>query len=636
VAVLTLLIKDLREHAFALLLLGGGFVLMLLLALAQNRAGTFSMSALEIIPFALTLLLPLVAFITGNRLIVREYLGRTRLFVEALPVGTVTPLVLKFVAGFVYLAVLGIIMVLMASRAAGTADQIDVAFLMLLMVKTLSMVVLVWSVVFCFSLCGHLRAALYLALLGIIILLMVMPGFDENRLGPFALMDSQLFAFERDVIPWQDLVETLALAAVFTGVGFILALVGDGSLAEQLAKPMSRRDYVALSIMVVAGLTLFATLAEDSERETWSFSGDAVVRQLDPPVSIFYARSEYKQRSEQVLVDLVGALILAQAEFGLEHLPRVRVSLEPERGKHDIELQSLDGVLITVNYLDYDSYDDATLRAVVLHQVFQQLTSGRMSFEPWHWLLDGFTRWWVEAAKPEMHASHDAELFARALLAVNRMPEEIDLMRRWQVLADQVGYPSAEALAYTAMVYLQERVGNDAVLRLANGALTEPVGNSSLVSLRQLFQPATAHFRSTTDLHWQAFQKDWRRWLITQAAREDVAGLIAAAPAISGYVNATTDADGVHQLQAGYVELPAYTGQFDGLCVMRHQRVSAFDAEVVIPDDQRVTADCTVGEVAHRISSRYAAGDRLYVVLEYESGSFHQPLRLWAGRFNSE
>ena len=150
----SLLGKDIREHRLAALCLGGGALVMVLLLLAWNSDAPYSMSPFEIVRFALVSFLPLIALIVGNRLVVREYLSGTRLFVEALPVGSTVPLLIKYLLGWVYLAALAVIMVLLAAQKAGIADDVTPDYVWLIIGKTLVMTTLYWSVVFCFSLCA--------------------------------------------------------------------------------------------------------------------------------------------------------------------------------------------------------------------------------------------------------------------------------------------------------------------------------------------------------------------------------------------------------------------------------------------------------------------------------------------------
>jgi len=417
-AFISLLAKDVREHRMSALILGAGCLIVVFLLLVQNSIAAYSMSAFEIVRFSLISFLPLVALIVGNRLIVNEYLNGTRLFLEALPVGAFVPLTLKYFLGFAYMAFIATVMVLLAAQQSGIADDVTPEYVQLILVKTWVMVSLYWSIVFCFSLCGYLRIALYLLVAAIVALLAYYPGLDASRFAPMALMDSQLFVYERDSIPWSQMGITLVLSAGFTAAGFILTRIGEGSVIERLAKPMTRRDYVALGVLAASGLALASALMDQNQR--------------------------------------------------LSALPTVRLALTPSRDKHDIDYATYDGVFVAANWLEHDSFDNAIFDAVIMHGVLSAQTNGRSVFEPYHWILDGFTRWWVEQGSSELREAHRHELVARALFTLDRDPQAVQLIENWQLTADRFSYPNAESLAWAAMVYLEQTQGRSTVIALAN------------------------------------------------------------------------------------------------------------------------------------------------------------------------
>lgn len=637
-AAYSLLAKDLLEHRAAAILLGGGCLIVVLLLLAQNSVAAYSMSAFEIVRFALLSFLPLIALIVGNRLIVNEYLSGTRLFVEALPVGSVVPLILKYLLGFGYIALIATAMVLLAAKQAGVADDVNAQYLMLILSKTWVMVTLYWSVVFCYSLCGYLRIALYLVTAALIAVLAYYPGLDSSAFAPMALMDDQLFVYERDIIPWKQMGLTLLLSLLFTVAGFVLTRLGEGSVMERLAKPMTRRDYVALGVLAAAGIALASTLMENNERDPISFSNSNVLRLSDPDVSVLYLDEQYKSSATEFAERTARSLTQLQASLGLQSLPTVRLALSPGRENHDIDYATHDGVFISANWLQHDSYDNAILDAVIMHGVLSAQTNGRSVFEPYHWVLDGFTRWWIEQGTQELIPEHRDELVARALLTLERDPGAIDLVGRWQLIADRFSYPSAESLAWAAIAYLEQTQGREAVIGLANEFLTQPVGSTALASLRDQASNAAARVELIVGMPLSQFHAGWQQWLVNLGNEPGVQRLMNSVPAIRGVVSSETDSSGVRALAASYQRAPEYSGQVDelqsleGRCVMKHDYIGPFDTEFDVPDDYEEVADCQVDAVAHSVGSTYASGDRVFVALDYEGGPFHQPIRLHAQR----
>ncbi len=637
-AAYSLLAKDLREHRAAAIMLGAGCLVVVLLLLAQNSVAAYSMSAFEIVRFALLSFLPLIALIVGNRLIVNEYLSGTRLFVEALPVGGVVPLVLKYLLGFGYIALIATAMVLLAAQQAGMADDVNAQYLMLILSKTWVMVTLYWSVVFCYSLCGYLRIALYLVTAALIGVLAYYPGLDSSAFAPMALMDDQLFVYERDIIPWTQMGLTLLLSLLFTVAGFVLTRLGEGSVMERLAKPMTRRDYVALGVLAAAGVALASTLIENNERDPISFSNSNVLRLSDPNVSILYLDQQYEPSAREFAERTARSLAQLQSTLGLQSVPTVRLALSPGREKHDIDYATHNGVFISANWLEHDSYDNAILDSVIMHGVLSAQTNGRSVFEPYHWVLDGFTRWWVEQGTRELSPEHRDELVARALLTLERDPDAVQLVERWQLIADRFSYPSAEALAWAAIAYLEQTQGREVVIRLANEFLTQAVGSTAMASFRDQSHHVAARVEAIVGMPLPQFHADWQQWLQTLGDEPGVQRLMNSVPAIRGVVSSTTDSGGVRSLTASYLSAPEFSGQVDellslaGRCVMKHDYIGPFDTEYDVPDDYEDVSACVLDGVAHSVGSTYASGDRVFVALDYEEGLFHQPIRLHAQR----
>lgn len=634
----SLLGKDIREHRLAALFLGAGSLVMVLLLLAWNSDAPYSMSPFEIVRFALVSFLPLIALIVGNRLVVREYLSGTRLFVEALPVGSTVPLLIKYLLGWVYLAALAVIMVLLAAQKAGIADDVTAGYVWLIIGKTLVMTTLYWSVVFCFSLCGHLRIALYLLSAALVALIAWYPGIDSERFAPFALMDDQLFVFERDLIPWSDISGTLVLSLAFTLVGFLLTRVGEGSVVERLAKPMTRRDFVALGVLAASGLTVWSTLLEQQQRDPVEFSSDHVARMSDPAVSVLYLEDGYEASATDMVQRLSDSLTRLQASLGLVQLPDVKLVLSPERDPHDIDYATADGVFITANWLQHDSYDDAILDSVILHGVLSAQTGGRAMFEPYHWVLDGFTRWWVEQGNGPLDPEHRAELVARALWVLDTNPEAANLIDRWQLTADRFSYPSAESLAWAAMSYLEERGGREKVLALANEFLVRPVAGNIMGSLRDRRISVLERLERVLDMPLDSFHSGWQDWLVRQRDDEAVRRYLAAIPALQGrFVMRLTPA-GVQELEAWYeprdttLDLQTNVTVLPGQCIMKHDYIGPFDTEIEVTDDYEDSVECQTDTAAHILNSVYSQGDRVYIALDYDGPGFHQPLRLHAER----
>ena len=631
----TLIKKEFREHGLSMLLLGGGFILTLLLAHAQNQQAAFAMSPLQVLLLSVTLVLPLIAFIMGNRLITAEYLGHTRQFAESLPIKPLVFLIIKYLLGLLFLSGLAVAAIAYAWLLSDSGDALDQRLLRIVSLKVLSVMFFIWSIVFCFSFFGSLRFALYV-MLGLLILTVInYPGFDQRDFGPFALLDQGVFAFERDQIPIKAAIQTIGMGVVFTLAGFMLPLMRDGSLIESLAKPVNRGNMVVLSVIGVGVLATLGSLIEKWDAPQYDFSSDYVVSTVDPPISVLYLEPKYEEPSQQLLDSMHNLIVPLQQALDIEDVPIVRVVLDTALSQtdlNDIRFGAADGVVVRANYLEYDSYSMAVLQTNAMHQLIQVTSGGRRTFEPYHWLTDGFTRWWVEDNLDE--ETHKTELIARAVHSLQYLEEPIDLAYNWQWIAEYVSYPSAEALAYTALVYFEQQFGRDAVMELANTVLAPTVTKNTVGMVKDRSVGVRRPFSEIAGQDLDSFFVDWLQWLKGQQSDSAIAGLLSAMPNVKAAATSKTKSDGVHRLTGSYrtidasdpVELTGFT------CDMQHVLISPFDYEIAWTSGQHDYQACDFSDALHSVSSYYAAGDRVFVAFEVKLDTLHQALRVGAQR----
>ncbi len=626
----SILAKDAREHGFALFALSAGLLGVFALSLARQGASEFSMSSFQVVYFALLTILPLIAFILGNRLIVREYTGGTRQFMESLPIAPATPLVVKFFSGWLYLLAAGATLIALAALYADPAEYFDKRYITLLLVKTGAVLTILWSIVFFASITGKFRLIIYLATISALVYLVYLPGFDESRLPPIALMDSELFALERSIFPWRNLVLTMLLAAGISLAGFAMALVNEGSFADQLGKPLSKRNLVATGIVFIAIL-----ITADSLREQWDstesdFGSDRVLRIADPDIQISYLSEDHLDQAQRALDKLQRSLRKLREEAGLETLPPLKVALNADMEKRLIHADYDQSIFITANFSNYNAYDHSMMSTVALHHMMLQLTNSRWDYESRHWMLDGFARWWAEGG--EADNPHTAEYTARALLAKRRFKAHFNPLLEWQTTTEQHDFETAFALAFTALKYLQQTHGTATLNALAASYIHEKPHTSSLETLNTLITTDSQRFEALTDGSIEQFTQNWLDWLEQQRSNPAVQKLIDAVPDLYATVESTVDSTGVSWLEASYSPADGDAARADGKCVMRYKRTSVFDREEGIFNKDHDRQDCTTANPVHRIESPYASGDRAFVVLEYEAEGFNWPIRLWAGR----
>jgi len=394
-------------------------------------------------------------------------------------------------------------------------------------------------------------------------------------------------------------------------------------------------------------VALAGALGEKRTREPVRFTGEMVLRQGRPDIELYYGAERHREAAERFLDAVTRAMTPLESRLGLESMPPIRLALRPDREAHDIDYGTLDGVFVAANWLEHDGYDDAVLVAVVLHGVLTARTGGRAPFEPYHWVLDGFTRWWAETAgeADALLPEHRAELIARAAFVAGRLDPDQGLVSDWQGMAEAYGYPGAEALATSAVVRLQERAGSDAVMALAREFLSVPLGSSVLASLQDRRRPPEERFERATGLEYRGFMDDWRTWLLAQATLPAVVERLAAIPALQPVVQAVRE-DGVPIVVAGLIDRDDRRAVPDGAagdtvgdlvddgqrCWLRHSLLTPFASEWEVDDEDEREAGCRADPALFTLEGRYASGDRALVSIELEDEAFHQPLRLGAAR----
>lgn len=658
--------KDCREHGLSLLALATGLIAIVLLSAAQQQAAEFSMSSFEVVRFALITVIPLIILIVGNRLIVREYTLGTRLFMESLPIRPATPVVVKLLSGWLYLLLLGTVLVSIAAMLANTAEFIDRRYMMLLLVKTSAIITVYWAIVFFTSFTGKLRLPIYLLIGFVLLMLFDLPNFDETRLAPVALLDHQLFIFERENFPWRDLIETLAISLAFVAGGFTLALINEGSVAEQLGKPLNRRNFAAIALLALGTFSVYQNLQQKWDSSDTEFSGDTVLREASPSIAISYLTPSRLPQAELIRANLKRVLEKFQAETALATLPRVQIALNSNLNRTEIyPVYNDGGVEITANFSDYNDYEHGTMNTMTMHHLMLKLTNGRWDYESRHWILDGLARWWAEGADKAIESPANPELFTRALHAqrlftsenyTSRLPaSNSNPLLAWESMTDDFGFEAVEALAYTALLYLAEQTDVDTLVRLTTDYLQEKPRASSLESINRLLNPDNKRFQRITGIEFEQFTTDWFAWLRPHQNDPSVSQLLDLIPAITGNASSVADDNNVYWLEVHYQPIESTvthgsltessetnnnraTGNVEsntkitGQCVLRHQRTSAYDIETEVSVKVRDRQPCVINQTAHRIEVPYSDGDRAYVKLEYEHERFARPVPLWTGR----
>ncbi len=446
--------KELREHRWVLLALWlVGALLMVGFLRKSADEGT-----------------PLMAFLTWtysfgslsilaltNRLVVREYSGRTQLFLETLPVGRGQVTAVKWLLGA---------SLLMATMALGFAATLHVAanrvalnarFIELMAMRDFSFLLFAYALAFLIALTGRYRFVLWGALLIGAYFVDARAQLPMAQWPPVYLVSPSM-VFERIQLPLRDLALTWLATALLLAATFALVLAGEGSLVVRLSQRMTRREAAAIGIAMIAVLLLVEQLDE---------------RKAKPPFVLHDAISGESGRARVAIAQVAGsaagtARVLAdsaasdlhglQKYLSLTVLPGVSVLPDAAIDADVYQRAALpgsDGVVLRAA-IESAHFDQQDFRAYALEQTLIWYTRGRALREQRRWLLDGFTQWWIARDS----ASRRERLGLRSALAAELLQSQGDSaagsLGHWLSAREQLGDCLGDALAWRAVSLLAD------------------------------------------------------------------------------------------------------------------------------------------------------------------------------------
>lgn len=463
-----LLLKELWHHAGVLALVGLFIALVQGILLLGAAVGPRTITMLEAHATFVRVFLPLLGLALGHRLVVAEYHAKTQRFLEALPVHRLEVLGVKLVLGLLVLGVAGAASQLCASGLAAFKEPLTGWWLYLIFVRTQVFALTLWSVFFAMGLLGRWRVPVYLAAGLTLAFLDQATAFDVSRFGPFGLVGERL-VLERMAIPVAELGASLGIAAFMVGLAVTLGLVEEGSVAESLAKPMSRRERVAVGVVLALALIAWEAVDPRPDDAPFAFVGDAVARREASRLAVLYEREEDRARAEALagaiegdLARLRGALRY-EAPLGPVHVAS-RSALEPE-ARELVELDDPeDGVLVRAPFTE-PGFDDNAFRAWLLERVIEHATDGRAAFEPNAWVRAGSAALLVHDGPPDVALAR----FYRQ----SRRPT-YDALERFHRTEERFGPDVARALAASAAFAFVDAESEDAWWSFAREVLAPP------------------------------------------------------------------------------------------------------------------------------------------------------------------
>jgi len=605
--------KDAVQHAWLVpafgLVLPLGWLLFLLSALGQPATVTL----LEAHLWATRILLPLVALILGNRLVVAEYHGRTQQFLEALPIHRAQLVLVKWALGGAVVLTAAALSLGAGALAASFREPIDPGFLGRIGARTALFSLAAWSFFFVMGFLGRVRFAGYLAIAAGLGLLARTTDLELLRFGPFAMVAGDL-VLERDLWPWEAMAQTAVAAAVLLGTALVLSGVRDGGLAETLAKPMAQREKAAIGIAIVALLIAWAKLAPPDARAPYDFPEEDVARSARVPLEVYYGRPELRADAEAVLARLEEELPQLGRALGWSEIPAVHVMISERLdtgGTEPVAVGDDDGLALRANFVRGPGWDEDAFVGEVVGRVLDEHTDGRSYWEPYGWLRDGIAEWW-----PTRDGELPRGVVLRALFATRARGVDGDRLRRWDLFREREGFAPTEALAATGVAALVEAGGRDSVLSLARDVFGPVPPDDSRPVIGAWWRPMPARERAHLGMDRGALCRRWNDWLAQRRAL--VPAALAALARAEASLSTEQSAEGLLDLVAR-VRSPVPLPEGSTVSLL-HLRMGPFDHDVWPwePSFEDRLWPAGAREMEVRVRGHYGRGTRVWAAIDVE------------------
>jgi hypothetical protein len=499
---LALVRKEVREHwvVLGIVVALDAFMLLGMLIRAAEKGGRFT----ALVQFVESLG-ALTALVAANRFFVREYAGRTQLFLEVLPIGRARVWATKWLSGCAFIGVLTVGAWFATWRRALRTEVISTSDALLVLLSIGSFMFVVWCFASMAGMLGRHRYTAWIVLLLVGLLAVQRGKFPVQELPAMGLLGQQV-GMARGPLNWRALIEAWSLGVCFTAASAALALAGSGAIASTLAQRMTARERVFMFVVTVVGLFAYSTVDEGQSKLPYSVANAVYAKSAHVRVGVLrrgdLSDSDAEHMAQTIADDLEG---LREA-LGLESVPPVYVltksSLDP-RVVERAELEEKDGIVMRAA----PDVVLSLLRTEVLHAALAGQTRDRALREDRHVLLDGFAAWWALRADP----SERDQRWLRA--AASPVPVSVSTLTRWGETGERVGNCVSDGLAFATFDTLARSLGSKATWTLARSLFARPPDD-----FRVLFERAPASRLEDAAMSWPALAAETERE--RQAVRE--------------------------------------------------------------------------------------------------------------------
>ncbi len=610
-----LVLKELRELRWLLP------ALWLLLALAhaallvQSKLSGSPMVAYQEL---VRVLFPLMALWLANRLVVREYMGRTQLFLETLPISRSQVIAVKWLLGAALLLLPMAVCLAVTVAAARSQVLLTPHYVALVAIRSASFMLFAYALAFAIGLTGRYRYVIW----GVMaVSCFVAAGQWQQapaQWPPFFLVQESM-VFERLQLPVRAVLITCGAALALVATTFALALSAQGSLVVALSRRMTPREKAGVTIAILVLIAILSVLDGRKAKPPFVLKRASHSEQ-GPPVAVGAGGNP---DGEQLLADQLSADLQQLHDYLALPVAPALSALPDGALDGDVfqsaELSRVDGVVVRAAF-NSEQFDRAAFRAYALSAWLHWYTLERAASEDRRWLLDGFAQWLVARELPQQQE----KLALRAAFAARLLQQRhtgIDgALRAWLGVREQLGTCLSDALAWRMTTSLAQQMGAARFQALSRAVLAvRPPGGAQAA----LFEPGFAQMLARAqapDLAALARQFD----AVLRAEQARLApslDQIAVPPVSFKALPMEGSAYEVHYLvgKAG-AEQPPFS--------VRYAELDPWDAELAVEELARV--DSTHSGV---LPASYARGARLFTAVERREALLGCSVRLAAQRW---
>jgi hypothetical protein len=604
--------KELRQHWLPFGFLATLLALATTGMLISHYLNGKSSSVYSGVRMLLAIALPASAMLICGRLIVAEYRSKTQLFLEALPLSRTRMIAVKYFFGLGALLLFVGALLVTAGWMLSAHEAMTPRFACILAARAAACAWFWHSLFFTTGLLGRYRWPLMVILFLLVFAVDSMSAWDVQRFGPFELINHE-FGAERQHFPIAALQSSLGCAAGISLIGFLLAVIREGSVSALMAERMSHREKIFVAVVILGSLAAIGIFDDQRTKTPYDLQGAASAKSSESTVKVAGPPEQAKALADALAAEM-GAL---GAYLAIDRMPTVLVThradldvAKYERG----ELAKAEGFVVRANYTA-PGFDRQRFLAWMIPELLDHRSHGRTALEPARWIRDGIGEFWVRRAQLAQPIAVDREVALRALYAA---PEGVQVanLARWYRVREKLGEGVASGLAWSGLKAIASARGEDACRQFLRGLFSAEPPKNFKATLHDLSHPWRSILKERAGLEISDLEKAWNG--ILEEARTELAAPLATLPRLKLDVHqrAATDVTTLLGFHLSVTQPPADEVEYRIRYLALPGLDELFEEDDLIDEAARARLDAPVsGELAESFArgTRAVVGASLFV-----------------------